>query len=60
MKQVPIVNAEPQGTMFHLTPECIWREQSQSTTYVPEAFAREGFVHCTNGEPLVLEVGNRY
>jgi uncharacterized protein (DUF952 family) len=45
---------------LHLTPEPVWREQEGQATYLPEAFAREGFIHCSDGEARVLEAGNRY
>ena len=28
--------------------------------YVPEAFAADGFVHCTDGEDAVIDTANRY
>jgi uncharacterized protein (DUF952 family) len=45
---------------FHLTPRETWEEQANSSTYVPEPFEREGFIHCTDGERNVVDVGNRY
>lgn len=45
---------------FHLTPIDVWRGQADSAEYMPEAFAGEGFIHCTDGEDLVIDVGNRY
>lgn len=45
---------------FHLTPLDVWLAQSGGQTYRPESFAREGFIHCTDGESRVIEVGNRY
>ena len=45
---------------FHLTPESVWAAHAALAEYRPEAFAREGFVHCTDGAALVIEVGNRY
>ncbi|MDQ3044910.1 MAG: DUF952 domain-containing protein [Chloroflexota bacterium] len=49
-----------EGTTFHLTPESIWRAQEASPSFEPEAFAREDFIHCTNGADEVLAVGNKY
>lgn len=45
---------------YHLTPVEVWYAQSSCAVYEPEAFAREGFIHCTDGESRVIEVGNRY
>jgi uncharacterized protein (DUF952 family) len=51
--------SEPRIT-FHLTPLAVWSARRGGPTYEPEAFALEGFIHCTNGEERVIEVGNRY
>ena len=45
---------------FHLTPIEVWRAQIHQDEYLPEAFAADGFIHCTDGEALVIDVGNRY
>jgi uncharacterized protein (DUF952 family) len=45
---------------FHLTLREHWEAQCNGPTYVPESFADEGFIHCTNGEENVIAVGNRY
>ena len=45
---------------FHLAPRDEWEHQAKAASYAPEAFEREGFVHCTNGEANVVAVGNRY
>ena len=43
---------------YHLIP----REEyaPDAPTYVPEAFAREGFIHTTKTLTIVHEVANRY
>jgi uncharacterized protein (DUF952 family) len=48
------------GVTLHLAPEAVWLAQEEHAEYRPENFAAEGFVHCTDGEDLVLEVANRY
>ncbi len=49
-----------EGETLHLTPEPVWRAQVHHATYEPEAFASEGFVHCTDGDELLIAVANRY
>ena len=51
---------EPRGITLHLAPEEVWLAQEGRTKYHPEGFAAEGFVHCTDGDELVIEVANRY
>jgi uncharacterized protein (DUF952 family) len=53
-------NQTAAGATLHLTPEPVWRAQAHQATYEPEAFASEGFVHCTDGDELLIEVANRY
>jgi uncharacterized protein (DUF952 family) len=45
---------------FHLAPREVWDAQRDGGVYVPEAFAADGFVHCTDGEAAVLDTANRY
>jgi uncharacterized protein (DUF952 family) len=45
---------------LHLVPEPVWRSHTDAQEYQPERFAEEGFIHCTDGEGLVIEVANRY
>jgi uncharacterized protein (DUF952 family) len=52
--------ARPKGVTLHITPETVWVEHERFAEYLPEGFAAEGFVHCTDGDDLVLEVANRY
>lgn len=50
----------PSGLTFHLLPEEIWLAHQGLDAYTPERYADDGFVHCTDGETLMLEVGDRY
>jgi uncharacterized protein (DUF952 family) len=52
--------SRPSGLTYHLVPEEVWRSHEGLEAYRPERFADEGFVHCTDGENLLIEVGNRY
>ena len=45
---------------FHLVPSPVWDAQRDGDVYVPEAFAADGFVHCTDGEQAVIDTANRY
>jgi uncharacterized protein (DUF952 family) len=45
---------------YHLTPRDVWAAQAARDFYTPEPFEREGFIHCTDGESNVIDVGNRY
>lgn len=48
------------GVTYHLAPEAVWKEQSDTATYLPESFDREGFIHCTDGLDELMAVANRY
>ena len=45
---------------FHLVARDVWAAQRANDTYTPEAFAADGFVHCTDGEAAVIDTANRY
>jgi uncharacterized protein (DUF952 family) len=49
-----------EGTTLHLTPKDAWDRQAANEEYLPEAYASDGFIHCTNGDENLLEVANRY
>ncbi|MBA2755670.1 MAG: DUF952 domain-containing protein [Chloroflexia bacterium] len=44
---------------LHLVPEPVWLG-NDGDTYLPEAFAREGFIHCTIGDGEVVAAANRF
>ncbi len=48
------------GVTHHLTPEEVWARQAENASYAPEAFAADGFIHCTDGETNLLKVGSLY
>lgn len=48
------------GLTWHLSPEAHWAAHAGKSSYTPERFAEEGFIHCTDGDERLIEVGNRY
>lgn len=48
------------GLTWHLSPEPHWAAHAGKPSYTPEHFAADGFIHCTNGDERLIEVGNRY
>jgi uncharacterized protein (DUF952 family) len=48
------------GLTWHLSPEPRWAAHAGKASYTPEHFAEEGFIHCTDGDERLIEVGNRY
>jgi uncharacterized protein (DUF952 family) len=51
---------KPPLVTLHLVPEEVWRAQKRKSQFLPDGFANEGFIHCTHGGDVVIEVGNRY
>ena len=45
---------------LHLCPAAVWNAQRNDDTYLPEAYAQDGFVHCTDGDEELIAVGNRF
>jgi uncharacterized protein (DUF952 family) len=45
---------------LHLTPTEVWRGQQDQPAYRPEAFAADGFIHCTDDAEELMNAGNRY
>ena len=48
------------ASIYHLTPAARWQAWSPSMPYLPAEYDDEGFVHCTAGDALMLEVANRF
>ncbi len=44
----------------HLVPQAYFDSQDSQTDYVPEPFARDGFIHCTDGADEMARTANRY
>jgi len=55
-----VSNDETLHVTLHLCPAEVWNAQGTSETYLPEAYALDGFVHCTDGDEELVAVGNRY
>jgi len=45
---------------LHLCPVPVWEAQRNAEHYLPEAYQTDGFIHCTDGDARVIEVGNRF
>lgn len=46
--------------IYHLAPAERWRTWPAGEAYLPAEYDADGFVHCTRGEELMLQVANRY
>lgn len=46
--------------IYHLAPADYFHAQLPDQPYLPAAFAREGFIHCTRGDEQLIIVANRY
>ena len=45
---------------FHLVPQNYFDSLDRQVDYVPETFANDGFIHCTDGADEVAGTANRY
>jgi uncharacterized protein (DUF952 family) len=48
------------NSTFHLVAAEYYRACDASGPYVPESFAADGFIHCTDGAQNLVDVANRY
>jgi uncharacterized protein (DUF952 family) len=46
--------------LLHLLPEEAWVALAGAPTYSPASLASEGFVHCTEGDDLMLQVARSF
>lgn len=45
---------------LHLVPEAVWLAHEPSRGYLPDAYGKDGFVHCTDGDDEMVAVANRF
>ena len=48
------------ATTYHLVPRPYFEAQDPHSEYRPEAFAQEGFIHCTDGADELILTANRH
>jgi uncharacterized protein (DUF952 family) len=46
--------------ILHLLAEPTWRALGDTATYLPAAYAQDGFVHCSAGDDVMLAVANAF
>jgi len=46
--------------IYHLVPASYYRNQPHDRPYQPETFVQEGFIHCTAGNEMLVQVANKY
>jgi uncharacterized protein (DUF952 family) len=46
--------------IYHLAPAERWHGWPAGTPYLPAEYSADGFVHCTAGEALMLQVANSF
>lgn len=46
--------------IYHLAPAERWQRWPAGQPYLPAEFESDGFVHCTAGDALMLQVANRF
>ena len=46
--------------IYHLVPADYFRAQASDQPYKPQTFDNEGFIHCTAGADLLIEIANTY
>lgn len=48
------------GITYHLAVKDEWESQRDKEFYKPQAFAADGFIHCTDGLELLTEIANMF
>jgi uncharacterized protein (DUF952 family) len=46
--------------IYHLAPAARWRDWPVGQPYLPAEYDADGFVHCTAGDELMLQVANTF
>ena len=48
------------NAIYHLAPAARWRDWPAGAGYLPAEYDADGFIHCTRGEELMLQVANSF
>jgi uncharacterized protein (DUF952 family) len=46
--------------IYHLAPATRWNSWPENKPYLPAEYEKEGFIHCTSGDELMIKVANHY
>jgi uncharacterized protein (DUF952 family) len=46
--------------IYHMVPTARWKDWPVDVPYLPAEFEKDGFVHCTAGDELMLKVANHF
>ncbi len=46
--------------IYHLVTHSYYHVQPDNQPYQPETFAQDGFIHCTAGVEMLVEIANTY
>jgi len=46
--------------IYHLVPADYWHGLNPTTSYLPRDLENDGFIHCTRGLDLLLQVANTF
>ncbi|CAF3702300.1 unnamed protein product [Rotaria socialis] len=46
--------------IYHLAPATRWYTWSEDKPYLPAEYDKDGFIHCTSGDELMIKVANRF
>lgn len=46
--------------IYHLVPKRFYERQTKNAVYLPKAFAKDGFIHCTKAAGEMARVANLF
>jgi uncharacterized protein (DUF952 family) len=48
------------NAIYHLAPAARWSNWPDDAPYLPAEYEADGFIHCTAGDELMLQVANTF
>src|SRR5437868_13943906 len=46
--------------IYHLAPATRWYSWPENKPYLPAEYDKDGFIHCTSGDELMIKVANHF
>jgi uncharacterized protein (DUF952 family) len=59
-KKTSSVHVAHMSLIYHLAPSTRWYSWPENEPYLPAEYDKDGFIHCTSGDELMIKVANHY
>ena len=59
-EELALIDQSVMATIFHITSQVLWERAARETSYRPEAFPVDGFIHCSTRDQVIQVANTRF